>query len=360
MSPTRLRGSRHFLFNRVFRGVGRIQRSAGTADPVEFRLRDGVLTKAWRLGALEVLRLFKARVLSIEDLLEADRRGMLGQAGDRLPLAKPLRAAVDAWLPTSAAAPASRRRYRTSWDAFLERARTAGHLTAAPVVADLERIPYRELRGLWGAGPADWNRARAAVSAFLTAYLGEDKHHPFRLAVMRRFPAQREPRGRVPTVTIEQFLLTVALTPARVQPAYLAMAILGVGTGEYARLRLEDLDAAQLLVRIRGTKAPDRDRTVAVDERLWPWIERAVPPVLGARWLGVHWRRARDAAGVPDVRMYDLRHLSGQLAADAGATDRDIAVHLGHTTSTMAFRYTRRATARKVARGIGDALEGAG
>ena len=38
------------------------------------------------------------------------------------------------------------------------------------------------------AGPADWNRARAAVSSFLTHFLGH-VHHSFRLEVNREVEA---------------------------------------------------------------------------------------------------------------------------------------------------------------------------
>lgn len=88
---------------------------------------------------------------------------------------------------------------------------------------------------------------------------------------------------------------------------------------------------------------------VAVETRLWPWIVRAVPAPLAYRWLGGHWERVSEAAGVK-LRMYDLRHLSAQFAGDRGATDRDLAIHLGHASnSAMTFRHSRRAVARAIA-----------
>jgi integrase len=134
------------------------------------------------------------------------------------------------------------------------------------------------------------------------------------------------------------------------------MAALGVGPGEYLTLQCEDLHPDDLEVHVRGTKNQHRDRYVAVDARLWGWIDRAVPAPLHERWLGVYWRRACQAAEVVGVRMYDLRHLSAQLAGDRGVTDRDLTVHLGHSNPGMSHRYSRRRTARLVAAAVAEGL----
>lgn len=96
---------------------------------------------------------------------------------------------------------------------------------------------------------------------------------------------------------------------------------------------------------------------MAVDARLWTWIDRAGPAPLAYRWLGQHWRRTCKAAGAR-LRLYDLRHLSAQFAGERGASDRDLAVHLGHSNPEMSHRYSRRAVARNAARAIADELLG--
>lgn len=353
--PQRLRGSMHYAFNRVIAGVGRLQHSSGTASRKEFTYRDGLLTKLAHAGALDTLRLFKAGRLTIQDLVDADRRGVLEHVAHRLMLTRPLVAAVEAWLPQSAAAPASRRRYRTSWSAFLSKALAAKELPRDALVADLARIQFRRLRTRWQSA-ADWNRARAAVSAFLTAYLGEDRYHPFRLDIMRRWKAQAEPRGRLPELSAHQFWAIVQAADPRCAPAYVAMATLAVGPAEYLALIPADLQPDTRTVHVRGTKTVERDGVVAVDPRLWPWIERAVPSRLQYRWLNTYWHRACAIAGVEGVRMYDLRHLSGQLAGDQGATDRDLTIHLRHASASMSHRYSRRRTAQRVAQAVADGL----
>jgi integrase len=348
-------------FNRVVRGVGRITNSAGIPEGraynAEFRYRDGLLTKLIRLDALDTLRLFKRGTLTIKNLVAADRVGRLELVAEQLRLDQPLKAAVDAWLPTSARAASSRKRYGVSWSAFWRA--TAKQLRPDAVVRDLQHLDYHRLFHAWGASESDWNRFRAALSAFLSRYLGA-KQHPFRYQILARVPTGREPEGRVPDLDAPAFWTIVKAAPEYVQPAYVALAVLGADTGEYLTLERIHLNKRQLTVALPGTKTRGRPRTVAVDGRLWEWVERAVPAPLQYKWLRTHWLRACRKAGYEGVRLKDLRHLSAQLAGDAGATDRDLATHLGHSNPTMSHRYSRRRVARGVAGRIGDQLaEGA-
>ena len=45
------------------------------------------------------------------------------------------------------------------------------------------------------------------------------------------------------------------------------------------------------------------------------------------------------AVGKPDMRIHDLRHVGATLAAQAGATTKELMSRLGHTTPGMAMRY---------------------
>jgi integrase len=334
----------------MVRGVGRIQQSAQTRDSQEYRRRDGVLSKLIEGGHLEVLRAFKAGALTMRELLDADRDGHLATVLRDRVLDVPLKEAVEAWLPDSAREEASRRRYATSANRLLKR------LPDRITVRQLPGVNWRRLRREWGASDADWNRARAMLSAFLSCHLG-GKFHPHRLAVMSACPRGKESPGVLPDATPDDLWRAVAAAPDYTRPAYVAMATLGVGPKEYQGIRRVDLSPDQLTVTVNGTKAPQRRRVVAVDGRLWEWVERAVPAPLGTVWLRRHWKEACEAAGVR-LRLYDLRHLSAQYAADGGATDRDLTVHLGHSNPAMSHRYARRAVARGVAHAIGDALLG--
>jgi integrase len=95
--------------------------------------------------------------------------------------------------------------------------------------------------------------------------------------------------------------------------------------------------------------------------------------VLERAWIGEkaqpeHRRRARpgvrDRAGVPDVRLHDLRHTLGTYAGSAGLNAFLVRDLLGHKTMTMAGRYVSRnadplrAAADVVSAQIAAALDG--
>jgi integrase len=55
---------------------------------------------------------------------------------------------------------------------------------------------------------------------------------------------------------------------------------------------------------------------------------------------------ARRAIGHDDLHFHDLRHFGGVMAAQAGATTKEVMDRLGHTTSTAAMRYQHTANGR--------------
>jgi integrase len=55
--------------------------------------------------------------------------------------------------------------------------------------------------------------------------------------------------------------------------------------------------------------------------------------------LNTTFRRALDAAGAPQVRFHDLRHVAQVFAAEAGATLPELMARLGHATPAAALIY---------------------
>jgi integrase len=62
--------------------------------------------------------------------------------------------------------------------------------------------------------------------------------------------------------------------------------------------------------------------------------------------LGATWRRACATAGVPQVRLHDLRHVDQVFAAEAGATLPELMARLGHATPAAALVYLHARTDR--------------
>jgi integrase len=57
------------------------------------------------------------------------------------------------------------------------------------------------------------------------------------------------------------------------------------------------------------------------------------------------WQRIRSAAGIPDVRLHDLRHTFGSYAGHAGANSFLARELLRHKDISMTARYVNRADA---------------
>ena len=74
--------------------------------------------------------------------------------------------------------------------------------------------------------------------------------------------------------------------------------------------------------------------------------------------LGATWRRACATAGVPHVRLHDLRHTAQVYAAEAGATLPELMARLGHATPAAALVYLHARTERdaELAAALGEAM----
>lgn len=347
-------------FNRTIKGVGRIANSSGTDNPREFANRDALLTKLIRARALDVLREFKVGRITIGDLLTADREERLSQVAADVRLARPLFAAVEAWLPDSAAAPQSRRRYATSWAALTKKAK----LRKSMSVRDLSLVPWKALEHRWTASPSDWNKMRAMLSAFLSAFTGS-KYSPFRLEVMGRVACLEENEGRTTDLAVADLWKLYHAVPkehaqaaAEVRAAWVAMAATGAGPKEFIHLTSDSLLPGLLQVGVQGfKKGRKRVRMVSVQEWLWPYVAASVPCPLAYKWLRIHFKRAAVAIGRPDLTLLDLRHLYGQLAVDQGASLRDVAQQMGHKDLKTTLRYARRKDAVGVAAKVGEGLK---
>jgi integrase len=67
------------------------------------------------------------------------------------------------------------------------------------------------------------------------------------------------------------------------------------------------------------------------------------------------WDRSRQLTGLHEIHLHDLRHAAGTLAAQTGATTRELMARLGHATPAAAHRYQHAATRRDT--GVAAALD---
>lgn len=182
----------------------------------------------------------------------------------------------------------------------------------------------------------------------------------------------------------------VVLTPAELEklaaemPPGLALSVLLMGwcgfrRGEVFELRRRDVEihayGAEVFIERAVTyrdgefhvgppKTAGSVRTVAVPPHLVPQLVEQLDrctapgeaallfrdPVTESHMREWSYRKLFDAAtaaiGKPDLRVHDLRHCAGVLAALSGASMREVMGRLGHTTQHAALRYAHVAEGR--------------
>lgn len=353
MTPSRVSPGGSFRVDRRFPEVGRIALATGTRNRKIFHAIDRMLTELHEDGYIEVLRAIKDRRLTLLEVYDAHRAKRVTHLPAALILHRSLWTAVEEWLPRSARAESSRKRYEVSLNALRERS----NLPEDARVEDLRGIDWRALEASWPNSGADWNRLRAAVSTFLTHCFDGDKHHPFRRELMRRIPRGKEPPPRVPDLNPERFWELVDHAAEHIRPCLVALAGTGLRVrSEYLALEEHHLMPLTKQIKVPGTKTEGSAGVIPVAPELWPWIVKAVPSPLRYKALRLQFKKAAKRIGMPDLRLHDLRHLYGQTLSEAGLPEAKIQAALRHQTPAMTRRYTQQRDKGDAARAMGAAL----
>ena len=187
---------------------------------------------------------------------------------------------------------------------------------------------------------------------------------------------------KIQPATLEQLSNLVAELPERYRVLILTAAWCALRFGELTELRRHDLELAAddsggwLHVRravtwptqhtpvVSTPKSAAGIRDVAIPPHLVPMlrahIENYAMPgpdgLIFPNTEGKHmhhgslykvFRRARKEIGRPDLRFHDLRHTGATMAAQAGATMRELMDRLGHSTPQAALIYQHAAADRQ-------------
>lgn len=181
---------------------------------------------------------------------------------------------------------------------------------------------------------------------------------------------------RVPATPTQVSALSAAM-PAHLSAAVHVAAWSGLRAGELFALAREHLDLEHGTVRVVRAllelpgepitfgppKTPSSLRVVALPPHVLPMLAdhldrhaAAGPSALvfahpdgspiGTDTRTVLFDRARRAAGRPDLRWHDLRHTGATLAAQAGATTRELQHRFGHSTFVASMRYQHASAER--------------
>lgn len=221
---------------------------------------------------------------------------------------------------------------------------------------------------------------RAHLYALLRTILGaavDEDMIPANPARMRGAGRSKRVRKIRPANLSELEAITDAM-PERWRLLVLLAAWCALRFGELTELRRKDVDLARGILHVRrgvtwvngdpviGLPKSDAGvRDVSIPPHLLPAVERhlaehAQPGREGLLFYAVSgskhlnhgtiskaFRPARESVGRDDLRLHDLRHTGAVMAAQAGATTRELMDRLGHSTAEMSMRYQHVADGRQ-------------
>lgn len=182
---------------------------------------------------------------------------------------------------------------------------------------------------------------------------------------VRRVRRPKEPRGRLPNLTGPERarLLSVCReVDPRLGDLVTVLLATGARRGEVLRLRRKDIDLGKGVAIIEDTKNGDRRRmhlagpalevvrarieTLPVDPAVYVFAASDRPPDREPEFPRNAWRRARKQAGLPSLRVHDLRHVAASAFLEAGASLGELRELLGHRSPQMTARYAHLAESR--------------
>jgi hypothetical protein len=403
LTPSRTRitrsGSRgNYRIDRRFPlPVGRFNISSGVSDAKRFRQRDQLLSDLWAEGQVDTLLALKAGRVTFEALLQmkkvkrldsasllADLRlkEALWDSGDTL-VSREGDGAVSRTIDGMSCAESSKERYRVSWRQLAKVMRATGELgvtpsekgsgvpSDAPAIPGARRMPVSALKSVpwgvlvqaWETSPANKNRAYAALSAFLSAFLG-DKRHPVRSEILKLWGKLATESAEPRDLSVPEFWTLMEHVPELAVPSYVTLAASGMRVGEYLHPSIRLLETRHEI----ETKGKTGRKRYSVAPELWPFVKASVPCTVARapkQWNGVQrdarYKRLRqwmteasEATEIPATIHY-LRHLYAAIGTDHASL---VAVQhaLGQRTPGVTAGYAKRRESAGVAKVVGDVL----
>jgi integrase len=289
---------------------------------------------------------------------------------------------AEQWLPQRVLTPKTRNLYRELLDSRILPT-TLGDQMLRAVTPAMVRAWWVEL-GQQKATPTRNTHAYQLLNTLFNTALGDKAviENPCQIKSAAKPPKPRDVQPLTPA-ELEKVAESV---PETYRVAVPMAAWCGLRFGELIELRRKDVDfiGGHTVIRIRRAAVrinndvveglPKTDagiRTVAVPPHVAGLLRGHMEKFTGASPEAFLFTTTRGkrlsttaftkavkkgyaAVGKPDMRVHDLRHVGATLAAQAGATTKELMSRLGHTTPAMSMRYQIAAADRDAA--IADKL----
>ena len=186
--------------------------------------------------------------------------------------------------------------------------------------------------------------------------------NPFNSGESLIHPGDEKPRERILTIEEEERLLAACSGPrAHIRPIIIAALDTGMRIGEILKLVWDDVDFDNRLITVRAFNTKTmRMRYLATTPRLLSALidvyEKSskcpTDLVFGIKdTVKTAFNSARTLAGLPDVRIHDLRHTAATRLVQGHIPLSEVGRVLGHTQANTTFRYVNAnvETARRAA-----------
>lgn len=167
-------------------------------------------------------------------------------------------------------------------------------------------------------------------------------------AEVKRLP---EHNARTTTLSMEQVRTLASHASPAVAAAIWIALFTGCRRGEIIALQRADIGRSELTIQAGNTKTL-RTRTVPIIAPLRPWLAH-VPLAINAEGVKSGFRRAREAAGMPEVTFHDLRRSTGTLLIQAGVPLHQVSQLLGHTSTAVTERVYAHLASDQLRRSMG-------
>ncbi|GAB18113.1 putative integrase [Gordonia effusa NBRC 100432] len=283
---------------------------------------------------------------------------------------------ADQWVRERDLAPTTRRLYRNALDTRI--LPTFGDERLADITPALVRTWWA---GLNSNTPTGNSHAYRLLRTIFGTAVGDKliDENPVRVEGAGKLAQRRE----LEVLTAAELRAVVDDMPVEYRAATLVLAWCGLRFGELIELRRKDIERADgVPVAVKVRRAASRvDGAIVVGEPKSDAGIRdvAIPPHVGAelakhmrervnngpdsfmfstrrggarltqRAFTLAFKKSAASVGRGDLRVHDLRHTGATLAAQAGATTRDLMDRLGHSTPAMSMRYQHSSAARDAA-----------
>lgn len=178
--------------------------------------------------------------------------------------------------------------------------------------------------------PATINRSLAALKKALRIGWDTGATPVDHSSLVKLLPVHN---ARTTTLTMQQAQTLAQHASPPVQAAIWISLFTGLRRGEICKLQPADIGPDSLTVQAGNTKTL-RTRTVPIIAPVRPWLAH-IPLAVNFEGLKSGFRRAREAAGMPEVTFHDLRRSCGTLMIQHGVELYTVSRILGHSSTAV-------------------------